>query len=231
LILIFGLLVPALGQRQSDNFSLLRREMVDTQIMEKGITDRRILDAFSTVKRHLFVNPALRYKAYADCDLPIGEDQTISKPYIVALMTYVVAPQKNKKVLEIGTGSGYQAAILAELVKNVYTIEIMENLAETARERLVSMKYKNIYFKTGDGYLGWEEHAPYDAIIVTCAPDHIPQPLIDQLAVGGRMVIPVSYSQSVQELILIEKDKHGKLKRTNLIPVQFVPLIRGKNAK
>ncbi len=224
-------MLPVPAQKQSDNFSLLRREMVNRQIMERGITDRRILDAFSKVKRHLFVNPALRYKAYADCDLPIGEDQTISKPYIVAIMTYVVAPGENKKVLEIGTGSGYQAAILAELVKNVYTIEIMENLSKTARQRLLAMNYKNIGFKAGDGYLGWEEHAPYDAIIVTCAPDHIPQPLIDQLAVGGRMVIPVSYSQTVQELILIEKDKNGNLKRTNLIPVQFVPLIRGKNAK
>lgn len=230
-ILILGFILPVQTFGQSDNFALLRRDMVDKQIMDRGITDQRILDAFSSVKRHLFVNPALRYKAYADCDLPIGEDQTISTPYIVAIMTFVIAPEYNKKVLEIGTGSGYQAAILAELVKNVYTIEIKENLAETAKTRLMSMKYRNIGYKTGDGYLGWEEHAPYDAIIVTCAPDHIPQPLIDQLAVNGRMVIPVSYSQSVQELILIEKDKKGKLKRTNLIPVQFVPLIRGKNAK
>lgn len=231
LILVLGFIIPTSIFSQNDNFALLRQEMVEKQIKDRGITDQRILNAFSIVPRHLFVNPALRYKAYSDCDLPIGEDQTISTPYVVAIMTYVIAPEYNKKVLEIGTGSGYQAAILAELVKNVYTIEIMTNLADTAKKRLQCMNYKNIEFKTGDGYLGWEEHAPYDAIIVTCAPDHILQPLIDQLAVNGRMVIPVSYSQSVQELILIEKDKNGKLKRTNLIPVQFVPLIRGKNAR
>lgn len=199
--------------------------------MGRGINDQRILQAFLNVDRHLFVNAALRYKAYGDCQLPIGEDQTISEPYIVAIMTYVIAPEYDKKVLEIGTGSGYQAAILAKLIKEVYTIEIMENLARKAKDRLTSMGYKNIKFKTGDGYLGWKEYAPFDGIIVTCSPDHIPPPLIDQLAMGGRMVIPVSYSQTVQELILIEKDEIGRLKRINLIPVQFKPLIRGQNGK
>jgi len=212
---------------ENDQFVGLRQTMIETQILERGITDQRILDAFSKVKRHLFVKPNLRIDAYNDSQLTIGEGQTINKPYIVAIMTYVIAPEYEKKVLEIGTGSGYQAAILAELVKEVYTIEIKQTLAIKAKRLLNSLKYNNINFKIGDGYLGWEEHAPYDGIIVTCSPDHIPPPLIDQLAVGGRMVIPVSYSSKVQELILLEKNANGNLKRINLIPVQFVPLIRG----
>jgi protein-L-isoaspartate(D-aspartate) O-methyltransferase len=205
-----------------------REEMVREQILQRGITDSRILGAFSRVQRHLFVEPSLRSRAYLDLQLNIGEGQAINKPYIVAIMTYVIAPSYDKKVLEIGTGSGYQAAILAELVKEVYTIEIKKSLALNARKLLDSLSYKNIRFRIGDGYVGWEDHAPYDGIIVTCSPDHIPEPLIDQLAVGGRMVIPVRYSSTVQELILLEKKKDGGLKRINLIPVQFVPLTRGK---
>ena len=205
-----------------------RESMVQKQILQRGITDPRILGAFSRVKRHLFVNPSLRAQAYRDLQLNIGEGQTINKPYIVAIMTYVIAPSYDKKVLEIGTGSGYQAAILAELVKEVYTIEIKDSLAIKARRLLDSFNYKNIRFRVGDGYNGWKDHAPYDGIIVTCSPDHIPDPLIDQLAVGGRMVIPVSYSSTVQELILLEKKEDGALKKINLIPVQFVPLTRGK---
>ena len=205
-----------------------REEMVQMQILQRGITDSRIVGAFSRVQRHLFVEPNLRSQAYLDLQLNIGEGQAINKPYIVAIMTYVIAPSYDKKVLEIGTGSGYQAAILAELVKEVYTIEIKESLALNARKLLDSLKYKNIRFRIGDGYVGWHEHAPYDGIIVTCSPDHIPEPLIDQLAVGGRMVIPVRYSSTVQELILLEKKRDGGLKRINLIPVQFVPLTRGK---
>jgi protein-L-isoaspartate(D-aspartate) O-methyltransferase len=231
LLVIFVICLYQAILSQGDNFAEMRRNMVERQIMERGIIDQRILQAFLNVERHRFINAALRYKAYGDFQLPIGEDQTISEPYIVAIMTYVIAPEFNKKVLEIGTGSGYQAAILAELIKEVYTIEIKENLARKAKERLLSMDYQNIKFKTGDGYLGWKEYAPFDGIIVTCSPDHIPPPLIEQLAVGGRMVIPVSYSQTVQELILIEKDKKGRLKRINLIPVQFKPLIRGENGK
>lgn len=213
------------------NYAKERRKMTYDQIMRRGITDKRLLNAFMKVERHLFVKPELRDKAYGNFQLDIGEGQTISRPYIVAIMTYVVSPDYNKKVLEIGTGSGYSAAILAELVKNVYTIEYIEKLGVQARKRLNRMGYKNIKFKIGDGYEGWKQHAPYDGIIVTCSEDHIPPALIDQLAVGGRMIIPVSYSNEVQELVLIEKLKDGSLHKTSLIPVQFVPLIRGSNKK
>ncbi|MCK5056203.1 MAG: protein-L-isoaspartate(D-aspartate) O-methyltransferase [Candidatus Aminicenantes bacterium] len=205
--------------------------MIEKQIVERGITNERIINAFLKVKRHLFVKPGFRDKAYADSPLDIGEDQVINRPYIVAMMTYVIAPGYNKKVLEIGTGSGFHAAILAELVKEVYTIEIEEKLAKRAKETLSEQGYRNIKFKTGDGSLGWEEYAPFDGIICTYSPDHIPPRLLEQLAIGGRMIIEVSHSSKVQEFILIEKDNKGALKRTNLIPVQFTPLIRGKNEK
>ena len=231
ILLMSQFIFPKLIFPKKINYTLLRKNMVEKQILERGITDKRILNAFYKVKRHLFVKPELRYMAYGDYPLPIDENQTISQPYIVAIMTYIIAPEYNKKVLEIGTGSGYQASILAQLVKNVYTIEIKKNLALKAKKLIRSFDYKNIKFKIGDGYLGWKEYAPYDGIIVTCSPDHIPPPLIEQLAVGGRMVIPVSYTSKVQELILIEKDNKGNLKRTNLIPVLFVPLIRNINGK
>lgn len=227
--LLFLLIFSCCLLTAQDDYLTLRKKMIEEQIVARGITEKRLLDAFLKVKRHLFVKPELRQKAYSDSFLDIGEGQTISEPYIVAIMTYAVAPEYNKKVLEIGTGSGYHAAILAELVKNVYTIELIESLGKKAKKRLDSLGYKNIKYKIGDGFKGWEEYAPYDGIIVTCPEDHIPTPLIEQLAVGGRMIIPVSYSSKVQELILIEKDAGGELKKTNLIPVQFVPLIRGKD--
>ncbi|NIO80099.1 MAG: protein-L-isoaspartate(D-aspartate) O-methyltransferase [Candidatus Aminicenantes bacterium] len=220
------------GEDEVPDYHTLRKQMVEKQIFSRGITDKRILDAFIKVRRHLFVDSVLRSKAYGDFSLDIGEGQQVSQPYIVAIMTLAVGPEYNKKVLEIGTGSGYHAAILAELVKHVYTIEVFESLAKKAKRRLNSMGYKNITFKIGDGYKGWEQYAPYDGIIVTCHEDHIPQPLIDQLAVGGRMIIPVSYSSTVQELILLEKiDSKGTLKKTNLIPVQALPMIRGSDKK
>ena len=222
------LMVPLLTGAQSSVEA--RGRMVREQILAKGIVDPRILSAFNRVTRHLFVDPKLRHRAYEDAELPIDEGQTVNRPYTVAIMTAIIAPGFDKKVLEIGTGSGYQAAILAELVKQVYTIEIFERLASKAREKIRSLGYKNVHFRTGNGYQGWEEHAPYDGIIVTCSPDHIPEPLIRQLAVGGRMVIPVSFSRQVQELILIEKAADGRLKRTNLIPVQFVPMIQRRHA-
>lgn len=225
------LLFSIMANPQADPFLSLRKRMIESQILQRGITDKRILNAFLKVKRHLFVRPELRSKAYMDSPLAIGEGQTINKPYIVAIITQAIAPETGKKILEVGTGSGYHAAILAELVKQVYTIEIKESLAIIARERLERLKYTNITFKIGDGYNGWEAHAPFDGIIVTSSIDHIPDPLIKQLAVGGRMVIPVSYSLEVQELILIEKQKNSQIKRINLIPVQFVPLIRGENEK
>ncbi len=209
----------------------LRKTMIQKQVVERGITNERILNAFLQVKRHLFVKPELRDQAYDDATLDIGEGQVINRPYIVAMMTYVIAPEYNKKVLEIGTGSGFHAAILAELVEQVFTIEIEEKLAVKAKKNLLDQGYNNIRFKIGDGALGWQEFAPFDGIICTYSPDHIPPRLLEQLAIGGRMIIEVSHSSKVQEFILIEKDNKGTLKRTNLIPVQFTPLIRGKNEK
>ena len=229
IILIIALLFPGVmyGEKEAIDFNLQRKQMVEEQIFHRGITDKRVLNAFLNVKRHLFVKKGLRDKAYDDVNLDIGEDQVVSRPYIVAVMTYAVASDNNKKVLEIGTGSGYHAAVLAELTKYVYTIELLEPLAKKAKKRLDSMGYKNIKFKIGNGYEGWEEYAPYDGIIVTCSEDHIPQPLINQLAVGGRLIIPIRYALNMQELILLEKDNKGQLKKTHLIPVQAVPLIRG----
>lgn len=229
IILIIAFLFPGgmYGQKENIDYTAQRRQMVEEQIFRRGIKDERVLNAFLNVKRHLFVKEELRDKAYDDVDLDIGEDQVVSRPYIVAIMTYAVAPDYNKKVLEIGTGSGYHAAVLAELTKYVYTIELLEPLAKRAKKCLDSMGYKNIKFKIGNGYEGWGKYAPYDGIIVTCSEDHIPQPLINQLAVGGRMIIPVRYALNMQELILLEKDSKGNLKKTHLIPVQAVPLIRG----
>jgi protein-L-isoaspartate(D-aspartate) O-methyltransferase len=232
-ILVIGLMIlTGLSYGKQPDYDQLRRQMVEEQIFRRGITNKRILNAFSRVERHLFIKPGLRSKAYEDYPVDIGEGQTISQPYIVAVMTYAVGPELDKKVLEIGTGSGYHAAILAQLVKHVYTIERIESLAQKAQKRLRAMGYRNVKFKIGDGYEGWEQYAPYDGIIVTCHEDHIPQPLIDQLAVGGRMIIPVSYSDNVQELILLEKkDDKGNFKKTNLIPVQVTPMIRGSDKK
>jgi protein-L-isoaspartate(D-aspartate) O-methyltransferase len=230
--LLFLLLLPLLLPAKSEaEFTAAREKMIKEQILERGITDQRLLDALLKVKRHLFVGPAFQADAYGDFPLPIEEGQTISQPYIVAIMTTVIAPDYKKKVLEIGTGSGYQAAVLAELVREVYTIEIIPQLARKSKKLLEDLGYKNIHCRTGNGYLGWPEAAPFDGIIVTCSPDHIPAPLIEQLAVGGRMVIPISYSTTVQDLLLVEKLANGKLKKTNLIPVLFVPMIRAGNAR
>jgi len=206
--------------------------MVEEQIFRRGITSRHILDSFLKVERHLFVKKELRKKAYGDFKLDIGEDQQMSRPYIVAIMTMAVSPKKDSKVLEVGTGSGYHCAVLANLVKKVYSVELLEPLSKNAQRRLKSMGYKNITFKVGDGYLGWKEHAPFDIIIVTCHEDHVPKPLLDQLAVGGKMIIPISYSSNLQELVLLEKLHHnGNLRKTKLIPVELVPMIRGRGKK
>jgi protein-L-isoaspartate(D-aspartate) O-methyltransferase len=230
---IFLFLLPLLlASGNEAEYTARREKMVKEQILERGITDPRILNVFRKVKRHLFISPTYRpEEAYGDFPLYIEEGQTISQPYIVAIMTYAIAPEKNKKVLEIGTGSGYQAAVLAELVQEVYTIEINEKLARQSKKLLNDLNYRNIHCRTGNGYLGWPEAAPFDGIIVTCAPDKIPPPLIEQLAVGGRMVIPISYSSNVQDLLLVEKLANGKLKKTNLIPVMFVPMIHAGNAR
>jgi protein-L-isoaspartate(D-aspartate) O-methyltransferase len=230
LLLLPMLLLPA--AESETKFTAAREKMVREQILQRGITDPRILNVFRKVERHLFVSPAyLPAEAYGDFPLAIEENQTISQPYIVAIMTYAIAPEKHKKVLEIGTGSGYQAAILAELVQEVYTIEINDKLAGHSKKLLGDLGYRNIHCRAGNGYLGWPEAAPFDGIIVTCAPDDIPPALIGQLAVGGRMVIPISYSSNVQDLLLVEKLANGKLKKTDMIPVLFVPMIRVNNAR
>jgi len=205
-----------------DQYAALRAQMVNTQIKDRGVSNPLVLKAMLKVKRHEFVPDEVRHLSYADRPLPIGQDQTISQPYIVALMTELLGLKGGEKVLEIGTGSGYQAAILAEIAKEVYTIEILKPLADSARERLQKLGYKNITVKCGDGYKGWSEYAPFDGIIVTCAPDHIPQPLIDQLKIGGRIVIPVG--ESYQELLLITKNPGSTLTRKSIIPVRFVPM-------
>ncbi|MCX6553707.1 MAG: protein-L-isoaspartate(D-aspartate) O-methyltransferase [Candidatus Aminicenantes bacterium] len=229
LLLLLPVLLPAASETE---YTTAREKMVKEQILERGITDPLILNVFRRVKRHLFVNPAFRpAQAYGDYPLPIAENQTISQPYIVALMTYAIAPEKKKKVLEIGTGSGYQAAVLAELVHEVFTIEINDKLASQSKKLLHDLNYRNIHCRAGNGYLGWPEAAPFDGIIVTCAPDDIPPALIEQLAVNGRMVIPISYSANVQDLLLVEKLATGKLKKTNLIPVLFVPMIHAGNGR
>ena len=196
--------------------------MVQQQLMARGINDARVLAAMAKVPREEFVPPETRAASYEDGPLPIGHGQTISQPYIVAFMTEQLRPKASDRVLEIGTGSGYQAAILAGLVKDVYTIEIIEALAKDAEATLQRLGYKNVHVRVGDGYRGWPEHAPFDAITVTCAPDHVPQPLIDQLKEGGRMIIPVGGFGN-QELYLLEK-KNGQLQRRSVLPVRFVPM-------
>lgn len=207
---------------ENDPWLLPRLDMVEHQIRRRGIQDERVLGAMARIPRHLFVPKNLQSQAYDDHPLPIGYDQTISQPYIVALMTELVRPQPLDRALDIGTGCGYQAAVLAELVHKVYSIEIVEPLANQARSRLEKQGHTNIEVRFGDGYQGWVEHAPFQVILVAAAPDHVPQPLLDQLAPGGRLVIPVGrYSQ---ELVLIEKSLDGDLKRTQIAGVAFVPM-------
>jgi protein-L-isoaspartate(D-aspartate) O-methyltransferase len=204
-----------------DSFFPERSRMVEEQIVRRGVADALVLAAMRKVPRHEFVPEPYKNYAYADEPLPIGDGQTISQPYIVALMTESLNIDKNSKVLEIGTGSGYQAAVLAEIAKEVYSIEILKPLANRAAETLERLGYKNVRVKCGDGYRGWPEEAPFDAIIVTAAPSHIPQPLIDQLKIGGRMSIPVG--DVYQELEVVTKKEKGVTKK-DIIPVRFVPM-------
>jgi protein-L-isoaspartate(D-aspartate) O-methyltransferase len=213
------------GQEKTDSFVRNRELMVERQIKARGIKNEKVLAALLKVERHLFVPEYLKDSAYIDSPLPIGEGQTISQPYIVALMTELLVLQGSERVLEIGTGSGYQAVILAEIAKEVYTIEIVKVLAEGAQKTIKKLGYKNIKVKYGDGYLGWKEFAPFDRIIVTCAPESIPQPLIEQLSEGGRMVIPVGAEDTIQELQVVEK-KQDTIKNISSIPVRFVPMTR-----
>jgi protein-L-isoaspartate(D-aspartate) O-methyltransferase len=202
--------------------------MVKDQIAARGITDERVLGAMRTVPRHEFVPERSRTDAYGDQPLPIGHGQTISQPYVVALMTEQLRLQPTDRVLEVGTGSGYQAAVLARIVADVYTIEIVEPLARSAEATLNRLGYKNVHVRSGDGYKGWPEQAPFDSIIVTCAPDHVPQPLINQLKEGGRMVIPVG-PPLAQELYVMHK-QNGQIRQAVLLDVRFVPMTRGKGA-
>ncbi|MDP6358673.1 MAG: protein-L-isoaspartate(D-aspartate) O-methyltransferase [Planctomycetota bacterium] len=203
------------------DYASKRRELVNGKLRKAGIKDPQVIAAMLKVPRHELVPKNLRQHAYLDRPLPIGEDQTISQPYIVAYMTEQLKLKGDERVLEIGTGSGYQAAVLAEIAKEVYTIEIVRKLGERAKRDLTRLGYKNIHFFIGDGYRGWPKKAPFDAIIITAAPDHIPQPLVDQLAVGGRMILPVG--DRWQELILVTRDKDG-VKKQKLIGVRFVPM-------
>jgi len=205
----------------ADGEEARRREMVATQIEARGIKDPHVLDAMRRVPRHLFVPPNLRDEAYRDGPLPIGHQQTISQPYIVALMTELIRPRETMKVLEVGTGSGYQAAILAECAGSVYTIEILPELGREAARLLEQLGYDNVHTRVGDGFDGWPEEAPFDAIVVTAAPAEVPEPLKDQLAVGGRLVIPVG--RGSQDLILLTRTAKG-FERERVTGVRFVPM-------
>jgi protein-L-isoaspartate(D-aspartate) O-methyltransferase len=213
----------ARAERQSStpNWDAARMQMVDEQIAARDIKSPRVLAAMRRVPRHEFVPATLRGSAYADSPLPIGHDQTISQPYIVAYMTEALELEATHKVLEIGTGSGYQAAVLGELVKDVYTIEIVAPLADRARQTLAKLGYKNVHVRTGNGYLGWPEQAPFDRVMVTAAPDAVPAPLIEQLKVGGLMAIPVGVG--VQELRILRRTASG-LETLRTLPVRFVPM-------
>lgn len=222
------LLIFYLASSYDDPYKTQRERMVKNQIEARGIKDEATLKAMKDVQRHLFVSKDLRESAYDDRPLPIGYGQTISQPYIVGYMTELIHPKPGQKVLEIGTGSGYQAAVLAEIVDKVYTIEIITELTNSASKLLKELGYKNIEVKNADGYYGWEKHAPFDAIVVTAASEYIPPPLIEQLMDGGKMVIPVGSPFLTQNLMLIEKSE-GKITTKNLLPVRFVPFKRGDN--
>lgn len=226
LIILLYAMTDCVGQSGEDFFAEQRERMVKTQIRARGITDPGVLKAMESVPRHKFVPAAYQKQAYIDSPLPIGAGQTISQPYIVALMTEVLDLEKTDRVLEIGTGSGYQAAVLASICDSVFSIEVIEMLGLNSEKVLKETGYDNVYVKIGDGYQGWPEKSPFDAIMVTCAPTHVPQPLRDQLKEGGKMIIPVGESYA-QELVLMVKRK-GKLDREDLIPVRFVPMINSK---
>lgn len=220
-VIIFLLMINLFQQ----DYKAMREEMVEEQIRRRGISDKAVLDAMRNVPRHLFVPENLQDMAYADCPLEIGEGQTISQPYIVAYMTEKLKLKPSDKVLEIGTGSGYQAAVLAYITSSVYSVEIIPELALLARENLKKAGIKNVHIKCDDGYKGWKENAPFDAIIVTAAPEKVPQPLLEQLAEGGRLIVPVGRQNSTQYLILYEK-KNNKISSRTLLPVRFVPFTR-----
>ncbi|MCG6886695.1 MAG: protein-L-isoaspartate(D-aspartate) O-methyltransferase [Proteobacteria bacterium] len=232
-LLVFYLLALLAGPGLADEFQDQRQAMIEvieadvhrtSLYLDTEALDDNVLDAMQRVPRHQFVPPEWQDKAYENRPLPIGHGQTISQPYMVAVMTDLLKPEKGQRVLEIGTGSGYQAAVLAELTANVFTMEIIEPLGIQARERLQRLGYQNVEVRIGDGYYGWEEQAPFDAIVVTAAASQIPPPLVKQLKPGGRMIIPVGSPFMVQQLVLVEKDLQGTLSVRQILPVRFVPL-------
>lgn len=206
----------------NDEFTEMRKQMVARQIVAREVSDKRVILAMEQVPRHHFVPPEVQAQSYEDYPLPIGMDQTISQPYIVAFMCEQLKLKPGEKVLEIGTGSGYQAAVLSKLAKDVYSIEILEAMGKRAADTLRELGYANVHARIGDGYAGWPEEAPFDAIVVTAAPDHIPRALIDQLAPGGRLLVPVG--KNLQSLERVTKDSAGKVSRETLLPVRFVPM-------
>jgi protein-L-isoaspartate(D-aspartate) O-methyltransferase len=221
------LLIFLPGKCEQDQFASLKEQMVQDQIVARGVQDSVTLYAMRKVPRHEFVPSQLVGYAYDDTPLPIGSEQTISQPYIVALMTELIRPHKGQRILEVGTGSGYQAAILAEVVDSVYTIEILPELAASAAKRLKHLGYRNVVVRCGDGYLGWKDAAPFDGILVTAAAEHIPQPLIEQLKDGGVLVIPLGSMMSIQRLTVLKK--RGKdIETHTILPVRFVPLIHSR---
>jgi len=223
---------PPAGDQQPprpvDPYATIRRDMVADQIAARGVRNTAVLAAMRDVPRHEFVPPGDRDSAYLDSPIPIGLGQTISQPYIVALMSELARPSPTDRALEIGTGSGYQAAVLSKLVERVFTVELLEELAATARTRLGALGFANVVVRQGDGYQGWAEHAPFDIILVTAAPPEIPDALVAQLRAGGRMVVPVGPVGAVQNLILLEKDSAGRVSQRSTIPVRFVPMVKKK---
>ncbi|HNV88738.1 MAG TPA: protein-L-isoaspartate(D-aspartate) O-methyltransferase [Methylotenera sp.] len=234
-IACFIILQPYVWAVEPDFAAERRALMVEISALAKetrsetgqGVISAQVMEAMGRVPRHIFVPPEVRHHAYRNRPLPIGYSQTISQPFLVAYMTELLQVNKDSKVLEVGAGSGYQAAILGELVKEVYTIEIIKPLAERASETLKSNGYINVQVQVGDGYYGWKKHAPFDAIIVTAAASHVPPPLIQQLKRGGRMLIPLGSSFMPQHLVLVEKDMQDRVRTRELLPVQFVPLTGG----
>ena len=219
------------AQSQREGWDSQRVRMVRQQIEARGVRDPRVLEAMRTVRRERFVPESIRTYAASDSPLPIGFEQTISQPYIVAYMTEMLALDSDHRVLEIGTGSGYQTAVLATLCDHVYSIEIVPELAERSAKILQELDYRNVSVRLGDGYLGWPEHAPYDRIIVTAAPPQLPQALVDQLATQGRLVAPVGRNPDAQKIVLVTKDARGNVRQQDQLPVRFVPMVRGTDRR